>query len=170
MATKKKAAASQYTVKKGDTLSGIAAANNMSLAEIRKANPKMTAPGSKYDNGNKIWSGTNVNLSPGGGRGANIGPAGNRPRGGGNAKSGNTLLGKIGSVVGAIGGGIGGAVLPGVSIAGGAKYGSKVGNEVGNKVSPNISTKQFGVAGGIAVAAGIAARCGGRGLFGDLWD
>jgi hypothetical protein len=149
MATKKKAA-SQYTVKKGDTLSGIAAANNMSLADIRKANPQMTAPGSKYKNGNMIWSGTNVNLSAGGGRGAGMSPAGNKPR-----KSGNTLLGKIGSVVGAIGGGIGGAVLPGVSVAGGAKYGSKTLNKVGNDVSPNISKKQFGTAAGIA--GGIAA-------------
>jgi hypothetical protein len=110
MATKKKAPG-EYVVKKGDTLSGIAKANNTSLAEIRKNNPKFGSD-SKYDNGNKIWSGTTVNLGPGGGRGANIGPAGNRPRGSGNAGKGNTLLGKIGSVVGAIGGGIGGAVLP----------------------------------------------------------
>lgn len=51
-----------YTVKKGDTLSSIATANKTTVDALRKANPQMTAPGSKYKNGNMIWSGTKVNL------------------------------------------------------------------------------------------------------------
>ena len=51
-----------YTVKKGDTLTSIAGANNTTVDALRKANPAFTAPGSKYKNGNMIWSGTKVNL------------------------------------------------------------------------------------------------------------
>lgn len=54
--------APSYTVQKGDTLSSIAAANKTTVAALRAANPQMTAPGSKYQNGNMIWSGTKVNL------------------------------------------------------------------------------------------------------------
>jgi hypothetical protein len=169
-APKKKAAPAtgQYTVKKGDTLSGIAAANNTSLAALRKANPQMTAPGSKYKNGNMIWSGTKVNLggatgggSAGGGRGVPMSPAGNRPRGAAaGMKSGNTLLGKIGSAVGAVAGGTLGAIVPGLPMLGAAKKASAAGNKLGNAVSPMISKKQFGVAGGIAAGGIIGAGLG----------
>ena len=54
--------ATPYTVQKGDTLSSIAAAKGTSVDALRKANPSFTAPGSKYKNGNMIWSGTKVNL------------------------------------------------------------------------------------------------------------
>lgn len=52
---------STYTVKKGDTLSAIAKASGVSLAEIRKANKKF-ATNPKYKQGNMIWSGTKVNI------------------------------------------------------------------------------------------------------------
>jgi hypothetical protein len=167
-AAKKKTATGQYTVKKGDTLSGIAAANNTSLAALRKANPQMTAPGSKYKNGNMIWSGTKVNLgnatgtgSAGAGRGTPMSPAGNRPRGAAaGMKSGNTLLGKIGSAVGAVAGGTLGAIVPGLPMLGAAKKASAAGNKLGNAVSPMISKKQFGVAGGIAAGGIIGAGLG----------
>jgi hypothetical protein len=54
--------ATPYTVKSGDTLSGIAAANKTTVDALRKANPKFMEQGSKYKNGNMIWSGTKVNL------------------------------------------------------------------------------------------------------------
>jgi LysM repeat protein len=61
--TVKPSGPAQYTVKKGDTLTSIAANNKTTVAELRKANPQMTAPGSKYKNGNMIWSGTKVNMA-----------------------------------------------------------------------------------------------------------
>mgnify|MGYP006274590987 CR=1 FL=1 len=49
------------TVKPGDTLSAIAAANDMSLSELYTLNPKFkTDP--KYQGGNMIWSGTTVKV------------------------------------------------------------------------------------------------------------
>lgn len=49
------------TVKPGDTLSAIAAANDMSLKELYALNPKFkTNP--KYEGGNMIWSGTTVKV------------------------------------------------------------------------------------------------------------
>lgn len=54
--------ATPYVVKKGDTLTSIAAANKTTVANLRKANPTlMNNP--KYNKGNMIWSGTKVNLS-----------------------------------------------------------------------------------------------------------
>jgi LysM repeat protein len=52
---------STYTVKSGDTLSAIAKASGVSLAEIRKANKKFTT-NPKYKQGSMIWSGTKVNI------------------------------------------------------------------------------------------------------------
>jgi TP901 family phage tail tape measure protein len=52
---------SVYTVKTGDTLSEIAAANGLTLKEILAANPKLTQD-EKYDDGNMIWAGTKVNI------------------------------------------------------------------------------------------------------------
>jgi len=49
------------TVKPGDTLSAIAAANDLSLKELYALNPKFkTNP--KYEGGNMIWSGTTVKV------------------------------------------------------------------------------------------------------------
>jgi LysM repeat protein len=50
-----------YVVKRGDTLSGIAKAAGVSLAEIRAANKKF-AKNPKYKQGNMIWSGTTVKI------------------------------------------------------------------------------------------------------------
>lgn len=50
-----------YVVKKGDTLSGIAKAAGVSLAEIRAANKKF-AKNPKYKQGSMIWSGTTVKI------------------------------------------------------------------------------------------------------------
>lgn len=50
-----------YVVKKGDTLSGIAKASGVSLAEIRAANKKF-AKNPKYKQGSMIWSGTTVKI------------------------------------------------------------------------------------------------------------
>ena len=51
----------KVTVKPGDTLSAIAAANDMSLKELYALNPKFkTDP--KYQGGNMIWSGTTVKV------------------------------------------------------------------------------------------------------------
>ena len=50
-----------YTVKKGDTLSAIAKNAGTTLADIRKANPKLMTD-AKYKQGNVIWSGTKVKL------------------------------------------------------------------------------------------------------------
>jgi len=55
------AGGSTYTVKKGDTLSGIAKANNTTLAAIREANPKFTK-NKKYKQGSMIYSGTKVRI------------------------------------------------------------------------------------------------------------
>lgn len=52
---------SRYTVKKGDTLSGIAKTAGLSLAEIRAANPEIMKK-KKYKQGAMIWSGTKVNI------------------------------------------------------------------------------------------------------------
>jgi LysM repeat protein len=52
---------SVYTVKTGDTLSEIAAANGLTLKEILAANPKLKED-EKYDGGNMIWAGTKVNI------------------------------------------------------------------------------------------------------------
>jgi LysM repeat protein len=52
---------SRYTVKKGDTLSGIAKNAGLSLSEIRAANPEIMKK-KKYKQGSMIWSGTKVNI------------------------------------------------------------------------------------------------------------
>lgn len=52
---------SSYTVKKGDTLSGIAKNAGVSLADIRKANPQLMT-NKKYKQGSAIWSGTKVRI------------------------------------------------------------------------------------------------------------
>jgi LysM repeat protein len=52
---------SRYTVKKGDTLSGIAKNAGVSLSEIRAANPEIMKK-KKYKQGSMIWSGTKVNI------------------------------------------------------------------------------------------------------------
>lgn len=52
---------SKYTVKKGDTLSGIAKNAGVSLSEIRAANPEIMKK-KKYKQGSMIWSGTKVNI------------------------------------------------------------------------------------------------------------
>jgi len=50
------------TVKRGDTLSAIAAKNKISMATLKKLNPKFwTDP--KYKQGNMIWAGTKVAVS-----------------------------------------------------------------------------------------------------------
>jgi LysM repeat protein len=98
------AAGGAYTVKKGDTLSGIASANNTTVDALRKANPAFTAPGSKYNNGNMIWSGTKVNMP-----GASAAPAApsnqqmkiNTPKPAGGAGVG--AIGSIGSMVSGMG-------------------------------------------------------------------
>jgi LysM repeat protein len=51
----------KYTVKKGDTLSGIAKNSGLSLAEVRKLNPELMS-NPKYKKGSMIWSGTKVNV------------------------------------------------------------------------------------------------------------
>jgi hypothetical protein len=59
-------APTKVTVKPGDTLSAIAKANDMTLAEIRAINPAiMNNP--KYKDGNMIWSGTKIVVDPGSG-------------------------------------------------------------------------------------------------------
>lgn len=60
-ATTQTTPSSKYTVKKGDTLYGIAKANNTTLAELRKANPDIMKK-KKYKQGSMIWSGTQVNI------------------------------------------------------------------------------------------------------------
>lgn len=52
---------SRYTVKKGDTLSGIAKTAGVSLSELRDANPYIMKK-KKYKQGSMIWSGTKVNI------------------------------------------------------------------------------------------------------------
>jgi LysM repeat protein len=59
-------APTKVTVKPGDTLSAIAKANGLTLAEIRKINPVLMSD-DKYDNGNMIWSGTKIVVDPGSG-------------------------------------------------------------------------------------------------------
>ena len=51
-----------YTVKKGDTLSGIAKTSGVKLSEVLAANPRIADKKSKYKGGNMIWSGTKVKL------------------------------------------------------------------------------------------------------------
>jgi LysM repeat protein len=51
-----------YTVKKGDTLSGIAKTSGVKLSEVLAANPKIADKKSKYKGGSMIWSGTKVKL------------------------------------------------------------------------------------------------------------
>jgi hypothetical protein len=51
-----------YTVKKGDTLSGIAKASGVKLSEVLAANPTIADKKSKYKGGSMIWSGTKVKL------------------------------------------------------------------------------------------------------------
>jgi LysM repeat protein len=50
-----------YVVKKGDTLSGIAAKHGVSLASIREANPILTT-NKKYKGGSMIWSGSKIKI------------------------------------------------------------------------------------------------------------
>jgi len=63
--------ATTYVVKPGDTLSGIASQNGISLGELLDANPKFTTD-PKYKGGSMIWSGTTVKI-PGGGSGGGSG-------------------------------------------------------------------------------------------------
>ena len=56
------AGGSTYTVKKGDTLSGIAKTSGVKLSEILAANPTIADKKSKYKGGSMIWSGTKVKL------------------------------------------------------------------------------------------------------------
>lgn len=51
----------KYTVKKGDTFSGIAKTAGVSLKELRAANPEIMNK-KKYKQGSMIWSGTKVNI------------------------------------------------------------------------------------------------------------
>jgi LysM repeat protein len=51
----------KYTVKKGDTLSGIAKSAGLTLAEVRSINPELMK-NPKYKKGSTIWSGTKVNI------------------------------------------------------------------------------------------------------------
>ena len=53
--------AEKVTVKSGQTLSSIAKANSTTVSAILAANPKFTSD-AKYDGGNKIFSGTIVNI------------------------------------------------------------------------------------------------------------
>jgi LysM repeat protein len=64
-----------YTVKPGDTLSKIASKNGVSLEDILDANPKFTQD-PKYDDGNKIWSGTKVIIPEGGSKSGYSGTGG----------------------------------------------------------------------------------------------
>lgn len=50
------------TVQHGDTLSGIAAKNHITLAQLKKLNP-MYWTNKKYKNGNLIWAGDKVKVS-----------------------------------------------------------------------------------------------------------
>lgn len=52
-----------YTIRRGDTLSGIAAKNGISLAQLMKWNPVFRS-NPKYRGGNRIWAGGKVNLGP----------------------------------------------------------------------------------------------------------
>ncbi|WP_399559068.1 LysM peptidoglycan-binding domain-containing protein (plasmid) [Streptomyces sp. NBC_01136] len=49
------------TVKKGDTLSGIAARNHITMAQLKKLNPTYWT-NKKYKNGNLIWAGDKVKV------------------------------------------------------------------------------------------------------------
>lgn len=53
----------KYTVKPGDTLSAIAAANDMTTKELLKLNPKLKSD-PKYNGGSTIFSGTKITLEP----------------------------------------------------------------------------------------------------------
>ena len=50
-----------YVVKKGDTLSGIAAKHGVSLASVKEANPILTT-NKKYKGGSMIWSGSKIKI------------------------------------------------------------------------------------------------------------
>jgi LysM repeat protein/phage-related protein len=52
----------KVTIKKGDTLSAIAKANNESLSQLLKDNPVFTS-NPKYQNGNMIWAGGTVKIA-----------------------------------------------------------------------------------------------------------
>ena len=65
----------KYVVQPGDTLSEIAADNNISLKQLLALNPKFTDD-PKYKNGNMIWSGTTVKLPTGSGAAAGSGGGG----------------------------------------------------------------------------------------------
>jgi TP901 family phage tail tape measure protein len=70
-----KTGGTKVTVKPGDTLSEIASDNGISLKELLEANPKFTT-NPKYDDGNKIWSGTTVIIPGGGTAGAGMSSGG----------------------------------------------------------------------------------------------
>jgi LysM repeat protein len=53
----------KYEVKRGDTVSEIAAANGMTTKELLKLNPQLTS-NPKYDGGNTIFAGTKIITSP----------------------------------------------------------------------------------------------------------
>jgi hypothetical protein len=59
----KKSPTTAVRVEKGDTLSAIAKANNLTLSEIRALNPVLMSD-PKYDKGNMIWSNTKINIAP----------------------------------------------------------------------------------------------------------
>lgn len=56
--------ATKVTVKPGDTLSEIAAANGLSTKEVLAMNPALTS-NPKYNNGRTIFSGTKITVDPG---------------------------------------------------------------------------------------------------------
>jgi len=51
-----------YTIKKGDTLSGVAKTSGVKLSELLAANPKIADKKSKYKGGSMVWSGTKVKI------------------------------------------------------------------------------------------------------------
>lgn len=52
-----------YTIRQGDTLSSIAKRHGITMAQLREWNPVFWS-NPKYKNGNMIWSGGKVNVSP----------------------------------------------------------------------------------------------------------
>lgn len=127
----------KVTVKSGDTLSAIAAANDLTLKELLALNPKFKSD-PKYQGGNRIFSGTTVNVgttakptvttapTPGAGKPAPEEPGGGTTDGGttdggttdGGTTGGGTTDGGT-TTGGTTGGGVtGGGLIPGAGGAG----------------------------------------------------